>query len=418
LGRRGPKGGAAIIGVFTTLLVMLGAGLLAERAARATGLPDIVLFLVAGLLLGPVGGLVHIRSGGGAAGFILTFGAAFMLYEGGRRLGFGVLRRIWLGVTLLSTCGLLATAAVVALAAHLVGLSWPVAGLVAAVTAATDPATVIPLFRSVRVRARLARLLEAESACNDAVGAVLTFTLVGLQRGAAPGVPAAAGLVLRNILGGLGIGVVLGVCAAWLLPGGRGPALFDTREQGAILSLLLVLASYAAASALHASGFMAVFVAGVLTGNRDVVGTVPPRGHRRLHDAYLRQVTVLVRLLIFVVLGAAVDPALLARAAWPAGLVTLVLIFVARPVAVLICLPPDRVARWTVGEMRLAAWVRETGAVPAALAGALLAQGIPGARTVAAFVFMAVIGTILLQVPTTAWWARVSGVLEPPPAPR
>lgn len=417
-GRRRPEvggreGGAAIVGLFTTLLLLIAAGLFAERATRATGVPDIVLFLIGGLILGPVTGLARIQAGSGLASFILTFGAVFMLYEGGRRLSFSLLRQIWVGLTLLTTVGVLLTAAVVAVTAHLLGLDWTVSGLVAAIVAATDPATVIPLFRAVRVRPRLARLMEAESACNDAISAVLTFGLLRLaQHGHAPSIAAAVGQVLWTVVGGLLVGLAFGVLAAWLLPGGRGPAVFDTREQGAVLSLVLILASYAAATALGASGYMAVFVAGVISGNRDSFGTVPPLGHRLLHNSYLEQIGFLVRMLIFVVLGASVSPFLLERFAGPAVIVTLVLIFIARPVAILACMGPDRVARWSVGEMRLAGWVRETGVVPAALAGVLLADHAAYAETVAAFVFMAVIGTIVLQVPTTAWWARRCGVLE------
>lgn len=402
-----------MVALFTTLLLLIAAGLFAERAARASGIPDIVLFLVAGLILGPLTGLARIQPGSGLANFILTFGALFMLYEGGRRLSLDVLRKIWVGLTLLATLGVLLTAAVVAVAAHLVGLPWTEAGLVAAMIAATDPATVIPLFREVRVRARLARLLEAESACNDAVSAVLTLTLLHLATsGLAPTVVGTVGRILWTIGGGLLVGIAVGALAAWLLPGGGGPSIFDTPEQGAVLSLVLILASYAAATRLGASGYMAAFVAGVVAGNRERFGALAPRGHRLLHNNYLEQLGFLVRMLIFVVLGASVAPVLIARAAGPASVVTAVLIFVARPLVIITCLGPDRVARWSAGEMQLAAWVRETGVVPAALAGVLLAERIPGAEVIAAFVFLAVLATILLQVPTTAWWARRCGVLE------
>lgn len=400
---------------FAALLALMAVGLVAERLSRALGVPDIVLFLVGGLMLGPILGVVRIDVGGGLAGFVLTFGAAFMLYEGGRRLTIGVLREIWLGLTLLATVGVGLTAGVMTIAAHwALGLGWASAGLLATVIAATDPATIVPLFREIRVRPRLARLVEGESACNDAVAAVLTFALLGLVlRGQAPGA-SAAGLFVWMAVGGIVVGVAVGAIAAWLLPGGRGLGLIDTREQSAILSLVAILAAYMAASALHCSAYMAVFVTGVTTANRDALGLSPPAAHRRLQEAYLGQVGVLVRMLIFLVLGAVVDLHLVRGVLAPALFLAAVLIFVARPLTVLACLPVDRIARWTSGELLFACWVRETGAVPAALAGILLQQGVPDADTVAAVVFVAVLATILLQPTTSRWWARRTGVAQGP----
>ena len=396
---------------FAALLALMAVGLVAERVSRALRVPDLVLFLLGGLLVGPVFGMVRIEVGGGLAGFVLTFGAIFMLYEGGRRLTVPVLREIWLGLTLLSTVGVLLTAAVMTLAAHwALRLDWGGAGLLAAVVASTDPATIVPLFRQIRIRPRLARLVEGESACNDAVAAVLTFALLGwLLRGQIPGA-AAAGLLVWTVIGGVAVGVAVGAAAGWLLPGRRGLGVINTRDQAAILALTAILAAYVAASAAHCSAYMAVFVAGVTTANRDALGLAPPRAHRRLEEAYLGQVGILVRMLIFLVLGAAVDLHLEGRLLGPALLLSAVLIFVARPLAVLASLPADRVARWRSGEVLFAAWVRETGAVPAALAGILLQQGVPHADVIAAVVSVTVLVTIVIQPTTTRWWAFQTGV--------
>jgi len=397
--------------LFMVLMALILAGLGAERLSRVLRVPDIALCLAAGVLLGPVLGLVRLSAQGGPAVVLLTFGAAFMLFEGGRRLPLRVLREIWVGLALLSTLGLLITAAVVAVAAHLLlRLPWPEAGLLAAVVSSTDPATIVPLFRAVRIRARLARLLEAESACNDAVAAVLTFALLGLVQQGRTSVPQAAAHLLWMLGGGAGCGVAFGLVASWLLPGGRGLGLFDTREQGAILSLAVVVGAYGLATAAGASGYLAVFLAGVVMGNRHEIALAAPPAHRRLHEAYLGQVGVLVRMLVFLVLGAVVELRLVAAVLLPGLAVSAVLVAVARPATVLASLLPDRRARWTAGEVRFASWVRETGVVPAALAGILLQARVPDAPQIAAAVFIAVLVTILVQPTTTRWWARVSGV--------
>ena len=187
---------------------LLTAGLVAERLAQALRLPDLVLLVLAGIVLGPITHLVVLSPGGTLAQAVLTGGALFMLYEGGRELDVGLLQRIWLGALLLSTGGVLLTAVAVALAGRFaLAMPWKEAWLLGAVLSATDPATVIPLFRQVRVPRRLAQLVVCESALNDAIGAVLTFTLLG-----------AGTLLSVTTLGrfawstgaGLGLGVVIG----------------------------------------------------------------------------------------------------------------------------------------------------------------------------------------------------------------
>ena len=403
--------------IFATLALLLAAGLLADRLAASLHIPDIPVLVLLGFLLGPLLHLVHLRSGSGWSGFMLSFGAAFILFEGGRGLPLPVLRRIGWGVGLLASVGVLATAALLASAAHwLLALPWLQAGLVGAVLSATDPATIIPLFREVRIRPRLAHLVEAEAGFNDAVAATLTAVLVAAAGGAHITLPRSAADIGTVVAGGTAVGLAVGLAIALLLPNRRGRGLLSTREQGAVLSLVGVLAAFALATWLHGSPYMAVFVAGLVVGNREILGLGMHRRHRLFHDAYLGNVAGTVRVLVFLVLGAAVSLRTVGGFFGPALLLALLLIFVARPLSVLACLPADRRARWTWGEIRFTAWVRETGVVPAALAGLLLQEGVPGAAAVAAAVFVAVLATILLQVPTTAAWARLNGVADDNPS--
>ena len=390
---------------FAALLV---AGLVAERLAQALQLPDLVLLVLAGILLGPVTHLVVLAPGGTLAQAVLTGGALFMLYEGGRELNVGLLRRIWLGAVLLSTGGVLLTAVAVALAGHFaLSMPWNEAWLLGAVLSATDPATVIPLFRQVRVPRRLGQLVVCESALNDAIGAVLTFTLLGA--GTLWSV-ATLGRFAWSAGAGLGIGAAIGSLAAWLLPGEHGLGLLDTREHGAVLSLAVVLAAFGVATTAGGSGFMAVFAAGFVNRNRHLLQLSVPSDHQRHHDAYFDQTGVIVRLLIFTVLGTSINLGLVARLWAPALVAVAALILVARPLAVFGALPLDRIARWSWREMLFTCWVRETGVVPAALAGLLTAAGAPGAATITATVLVAILVTILLQASTTAWWARRLGL--------
>lgn len=124
--------------------------------------------------------------------------------------------------------------------------------------------------------------------------------------------------------------------------------------------------------------------------------------------------TVILRMLIFVLLGSQVDFRLLGDYFWPSAAVVLALVFVARPLAVLASALPDVKARWSRRELLFMFWVRETGVIPAALSGMIAAQGVSGAGQLSAVVFMAIVFTIVVQAGTTAWWVRKLGLEERP----
>jgi cell volume regulation protein A len=118
-----------------------------------------------------------------------------------------------------------------------------------------------------------------------------------------------------------------------------------------------------------------------------------------------------MRLFIFILLGAQVDFALMAQYAWGGIAVVLIFMFVARPATVFLCAAPDRRAKWSFDEMLFMCWTRETGVIPAALAGLLTGMKAPGAQMIASVTFIAVLMTILIQAPTTKWLARRLGLL-------
>jgi cell volume regulation protein A len=119
-----------------------------------------------------------------------------------------------------------------------------------------------------------------------------------------------------------------------------------------------------------------------------------------------------MRLFIFILLGTQVDFTEI-RAHWEAAIaIVAVLMLLARPLTVFLCALPDRRARWTFAEMLFMCWTRETGVIPAALAGLLLATEAPGAHLIASVIFVAILMTILIQAPTTQWLARRLGLLD------
>lgn len=390
-------------------------GIVASRLADRLQVPDVALYLVGGVLIGPhFLGLFNEPAGSVAAQIVVTFGASLILYEGGCRLDVSLLRRLWLTVTLLATIGVLTSTLVVGIAASWVaGVALPVTLLAAAVLAPTDPSIVMPVMQQSRVRPRLSQTAQAESALNDATGAIVALSVLRLVQGASLSWSGIGLDLVASSVGGLIVGGVIGLAAAALVSGGRrGLRVFGRHEHGTIMSLITVLSAFLLATALGASGFMAVFGAGLVHGNKQAFHLEVPGEHELRRQEYLSLTALLMRMMIFVLLGSEFDPTTLGAALTPAVVIVAALVLVGRPVSVLFSMLPDRRAAWRWNELVFMFWVRETGVIPAALAGLLLAQRVPGAALVAAAVFLAILVTVLVQAGTTRWVGRRLGVLD------
>jgi potassium/hydrogen antiporter len=390
------------------LAVGTGAGLLAQKIR----IPDVALFLIFGIAIGPQGlGLIDVKASSALNQIILLFGASYILFDGGATLRFDVLKRVWITILTIATVGVLMTAGITGLAAHYIfGIPASVALLLGAALASTDPATLMPIFRQVRIRDRVAQTVMGESAFNDAMAAIVTFSVLAAATGSGEFsfVSSLFDLVKQSV-----IGVVAGSALGYLA------ALFIAHEKWAFLAeyapvvtLVAVIGAYFAASGLHASGFMAVFVFGIVLGNKESFGFRMEAGEAQKLDEFVLTTALIMRLFIFILLGAQVDFSLIGRYALGGVAIVTILMLVARPVTVFLCALPDRRARWSLAEMLFMCWTRETGAIPAALAGLLLGARAPGAEMIASVVFIAILMTILIQAPTTEWLARRLGLLE------
>jgi potassium/hydrogen antiporter len=398
------------------LLYSVGAillfGLCASLVARKAKVPDVAVFLLTGMALGPAAsGLVDISAGSVANQLLLVFGSCYILFDGGASLRLRVLREVWITIAVLATLGVVVTAAITAVAAQwALGVPFIVALLLGAAIASTDPATLVPIFRQIRVRERVAQTVMSESAFNDATGAIMTFAVLGVAMGTGEfSISAALAELVKQSALGIAAGALLGYLAALFIAHER---LGFFAEHASVVSLMAVIASFLAADRLQASGFMAVFVFGIVIGNRDALGMKMSGNEERRLEEFVGTTALLMRMFIFVLLGAQVDFALAQRFLLPGIAVVLALMLVARPLAVFVCALPDRRAKWTFREMLFMCWTRETGVIPAALAGLLLGMHAPGADIIAAVTFIAVLMTILIQAPTTRALARSLGLLE------
>ncbi len=393
------------------LAIILTTGMVVGRLAQLLRLPDVVLFLLAGVGIGPAAlGWINVPSQSAINQLILIFGASYILFDGGASLNFRVLPGVAPTIALLATVGVFITAAVTGTAAHLLlGLPWVTAFLLAAVIAPTDPATLIPIFKQMKIRERVAQTAISESALNDATGAVLALTILGIAVGGGFSPVGSLGQFFVMVIGGLVVGTVLGYLAAFLIAHEKYNFMM---EFAPLVTLAVVAAAYLTAEALQGSGFMAVFAFGAILGNVELFGfKVQCDYHERLNE-YIQMTALVSRIVIFILLGSQVDFPLVWHYLWAGLGVLAVFVLIARPLAVLSCALPDRPARWSWREIIFLCWSRETGVIPAALAGLLLGWEIADAHIIASITFLAVAVTILIQAPTARPLARRLGLLE------
>ncbi len=392
--------------------LILAIGTVTGLLAQKIKIPDVALFLIVGMLIGPEAmGLIDIKADSALNQIILLFGASYILFDGGASLRFNILKQVWITIVVLATVGVVITAAVTGIAAHFIlGGPWIVALLLGAAIASTDPATLVPIFRQVKIRDRVAQTVMSESAFNDATGAILTFGVLAVAMGTGEFSLMSSLLdLLKQAIVGVVAGLALGYLAALLIAHERWAFLM---EYAPVVTLMAVMGAYFAADGLQASGFMAVFVCGIVIGNKDSFGFKMDKGEQEKLEQYVTTTAFIMRLFIFILLGVQVDFGLMNQYLLGGIIVTTVFMLLARPLTVFLCTLPDRRARWSINEMLFMCWTRETGVIPAALAGLLLGMKAPGARMIASVTFIAILMTILIQAPTTKWLGNQLGLLQ------
>src|SRR5215467_15681791 len=352
--------------MFAALLVL--AGILSSLVALRFGAPLLLVFLLVGMLAG--------ESGPGGIKFddvrttylVGSVALALILFDGGLRTRFAAFRSVLTPSLMLATVGVLLTAALTApVVRFLLGFDWIESLLVGAVVASTDAAAVFLLIRvhGLRLRPRVAATLEVESGTNDPFAIFLTIALVELAL--------VSDEPWYTVLDVLAVQAIGGAVIGWL--GGRVTVIALNRlelPQGLHAPLVMTgaLVVFGIAQALHASGFLAVYLAGLILGNR------PTRAHNAV-IAFLDAATWLAQIIMFVLLGLLVWPARLLHNAVPAFAVAAALMFFARPVVVFLCLAPFRFS-WR--EKAFISWVGLRGAVGIFLASIPLLVGLPKAQ--------------------------------------
>ena len=383
--------------------MLLFVSVLASTLSARLGLPLLLLFLLVGMLAGEDGpGQIQFDDFS-TANFVGQLALAVILLDGGLRTRFATLRVGFLPAVTLASWGVIATSLILgAFATWLFDVDWRFGLLLAAVVGSTDAAAVFSLLRNsgVRLNDRVKATLEVESGANDPMAIMMVTVLVAMLM--MPGERdgwAFAVMLVQQIGFGLAAGLIGGFILAALM--------FRLHLPEGLYALLIVsggLFIFAVTNITGGSGFLAVYVAGLIVGNR--------RSHATEH--VLRVMDGLAWLSqagLFLILGLLVTPSTLAAHAAEAVAMALFLMFVARPLAVLSCVFPFRFSR---RELIYISWVGLRGAVPIVLAIYPLTMGVPEARLIFEVAFAVVLVSLLVQGATVPVAARWLGVVVPP----
>ncbi|KAA6185403.1 sodium:proton antiporter [Thiohalocapsa marina] len=383
------------------LLVVVGIG--AQWLGWRLQIPSIVLLALCGLVIGPVLGLLRPSEAlGETYQPLIKLAVAAILFEGGLSLRLAELRQAASAVRRLVSVSVLLVLAFAALAAHLIaGLSWPVALIFGAIAVVTGPTVILPLLRQARLNRRPASVLKWEGIVNDPVGAVLVVVMFDYFVGAGAG---QLGGTLLHLAAGVGVAVLLGGVGGWLLGRAFLAGLVAEYLKGPV-ALAAALGAYALSNlVLEEAGLIAATVMGIVLGNMNL----PSIGELR---RFKEDIAVILVSIVFLVLTADLDPAILSALDWRSLALIGAVIFLVRPAAVwLATLGTDM----TWQERLLVGWIAPRGIVAAAVAGvfgpALAARGLAGAEQLLPLVFALILSTVVLHGFTLGWLARRLGL--------
>ena len=377
--------------------VVLLVSVVAVRLASRTGLPALLIYLGIGVAVGEAGLGVEFSDYALTADLGLV-ALGVILAEGGLTTRWSVVRPALPFAVLLSTLGVAVSVAVVAAACHYgLGTDWRTSVILGSVVASTDAAAVFSVLRRLPLRAHVRAALEAESGLNDAPVVVLVV-LASSDAWSTTSPALLVGTVGFELLAGGAIGVLAGWLGAALLLRVALPSagLYPLATVG------LALLAFAGANALHASGFLAAYVSGLVLGN----SRLP---HRRAVLGFAGSLALMAEAGLFVLLGLLASPDRLLAAVPEALLIGLASALVARPLAVALSALPFRLP-WR--EQAFLSWAGLRGAVPIVVTTIPVTEGVPGAERVVDAVFVLVVVFTLVQAPTLPRLGRLLGVVE------
>lgn len=382
--------------------LLLLAAIFCSKASTKLGIPALLLFMGLGMLLGSDGPGGFWFDDAGLAQSVGTVALAYILFAGGLDTEWSAMRPlIWRGASL-ATVGVAVTAgAIAAFCAQFLGMNWLQGLLLGSIVASTDAAAVFGVLRarSLRLRGRLAGLLEAEAGLNDPMAVFLTIGLTALVLDPSRGWQAMVPSFFQQMSLGLATGLVTGEVAVRVLNRLR----LDYVGLYGVTTIAVVMVTYGLTTIIGGSGFLAVFVAGLAMGRKTFVHKL---SLIQFHDglAWLMQITM------FLLFGLLVYPSQLPGVALAGISVSLFLILIGRPAAVFASLALAK--SMDLRDRLLVSWTGLRGATPIILATIPLTQGVNGSQSLFHLVFFVVLTSVLIQGTLLGPVARALGVVD------
>lgn len=389
--------------------VLLLGSVLASKVSSRLGIPALLVFLGVGMLLGSDGPGGLWFDDAILAQNTAVVALAIILFSGGLDTRWERVRPVAGEAALLATLGVVITAGVVACFVHFIlGASWLQGWLMGSIIGSTDAAAVFGVLKSkgLSLKGGSDRVLELESGLNDPMAVFLTLAFTQLLANPAQSAWSLAPMLLQQ----MALGALFGVALGWL--GSRLINRVRLEYDGLYGPMLLAWAmmSYAAAALAGGSGFLAVYLVGVVLGNRPLV-------HRRSMSEFFDGLAWLMQIAMFLALGLLVFPTRLIPAVLPGLGVAAVLMLVARPAAVFAALA---FSGRSLAQKTFISWVGLRGAVPIILATYPMVAGVQGANSLFHVVFFVVITSVLLQGTTldgAARWLKLAQPAQPDEIP-
>ena len=387
--------------VTTENLILIGSillllSILASKTTGKLGVPALIIFLVMGMLAGSDGiGGIHFDDPN-LAQSLGVIALTFILFSGGLETKWESVKPIvWQGVTI-STLGVFLTAAILGIFISRISDFTLIEGLlIGAIVSSTDAAAVFSILRSksIGLKGNLRPLLELESGSNDPMAYFLTIGITSLLVSKDTHFAVLIPMFFQQMIIGAVAGFLLGRLMTWIL----NKINLDYDGLYPVLTMALVLFTYSITTFFNGNGFLAVYLAAIILGNANFI-------HKKSIIRFYDGQAWLMQIVMFLTLGLLVFPKQMLPFIGTGLIISLFLMFVARPLAVFLCLLPFRVNH---RERLLVSWVGLRGAVPIVFATYPLIHGVENSDVIFNIVFFIVLTSVILQgttIPLVARW--------------
>jgi potassium/hydrogen antiporter len=382
--------------LFAVLLIL---GVITTKFSSRLGVPALVLFIIIGMLMGSDAlGFIYFDNPN-ITQLIGVLALIVILFEGGLHTKWGTVKQVAMPSLSLATIGVILTTTIVAIGAkYILSIDWLDAFLVGAIVGSTDAAAVFAVLSGQNVKNKLSSTLEVESGTNDPMAVFLTLSVIQLITSPESNILGLIGSFFWQMSVGLLIGYVLGRISSKSI----NKIALDSSGLYPVFAMAFAILTYSVTAMVNASGLLAVYVAAMIIGNRELT-------YRHSIIRFNEGFAWMMQILMFVLLGLLVFPSELFHwdIIWKGLLLSFLLIVIARPIAVFLSIP---FFKYSINEKIFISWAGLRGAVPIVLATFPMIAGIENSQLIFNIVFFVVLTSALIQGSTIPYFVKKLGL--------